>query len=337
MGADGPTAADVVNGMERARSRPRHRRSRRGEAGAAGRRGDRPGARAKSRSTDTAELAEIVAERRRPAAAPTRSIRRPARSRRCASSSIASSTSSPRRSPPPSACSARAAGWSSSPSIRSRTASSSASSPSAPAERPRRLAPSPEATCAPPTFELLTRGAVAPGEAEIARQSARPFGAAARRAPHRRAGACRSTRRAIGVPALPEFGLGRVVTMGRIVNVVLVVADDRRRGRHLRHEARGRDGRATRVARLQAEIAKEKEPIALLKAEWSVLTQPARLQERRSTSMPIISSCSRSPPTRSRPSTRFRCKPVAPEPDAGRGDHRRHRRRRRPIRIGPER
>ncbi len=35
---------------------------------------------------------------------------------------------------------------------------------------------------------------------------------------------------------------------------------------------------ADKVARLQAEIAKEKDAIQLLRAEWAVLTQPARLQ-----------------------------------------------------------
>ena len=35
---------------------------------------------------------------------------------------------------------------------------------------------------------------------------------------------------------------------------------------------------AAKVARLQADIAKEKDAIALLRAEWSVLTQPGRLQ-----------------------------------------------------------
>lgn len=36
---------------------------------------------------------------------------------------------------------------------------------------------------------------------------------------------------------------------------------------------------AEHVAKLQAGIAKEKDAITLLKAEWSVLTQPGRLQE----------------------------------------------------------
>ena len=36
---------------------------------------------------------------------------------------------------------------------------------------------------------------------------------------------------------------------------------------------------ADQVARLQAEIAKEKDALALLRAEWSLLTQPSRLQD----------------------------------------------------------
>ncbi len=36
---------------------------------------------------------------------------------------------------------------------------------------------------------------------------------------------------------------------------------------------------ADHVARLQDQIAKEKDRITVLKAEWSMLTQPARLQE----------------------------------------------------------
>ncbi len=35
---------------------------------------------------------------------------------------------------------------------------------------------------------------------------------------------------------------------------------------------------ADNVARLQADIAREKDKIALLRAEWSLLTQPSRLQ-----------------------------------------------------------
>jgi hypothetical protein len=35
---------------------------------------------------------------------------------------------------------------------------------------------------------------------------------------------------------------------------------------------------AAEVARIQAEVAKEKDRLALLKAEWSMLTQPGRLQ-----------------------------------------------------------
>jgi hypothetical protein len=35
---------------------------------------------------------------------------------------------------------------------------------------------------------------------------------------------------------------------------------------------------ADKVARLQADIAREKDKLAILRAEWSMLTQPSRLQ-----------------------------------------------------------
>ena len=66
--------------------------------------------------------------------------------------------------------------------------------------------------------------------------------------------------------------------MGRIINLVLLVAmiagvavtyD-------MKHKA---ELAAERVATLKSAIAKEKNDIVLLKAEWSLLTQPARLQE----------------------------------------------------------
>ena len=45
---------------------------------------------------------------------------------------------------------------------------------------------------------------------------------------------------------------------------------------NLKHDT---EAAATRVARLHNAIAKERESIALLKAEWSVLSQPGRLQQ----------------------------------------------------------
>lgn len=45
---------------------------------------------------------------------------------------------------------------------------------------------------------------------------------------------------------------------------------------NLKHEA---ESAANRVSRLHSAIAKEREAIALLKAEWSVLSQPGRLQQ----------------------------------------------------------
>ena len=65
--------------------------------------------------------------------------------------------------------------------------------------------------------------------------------------------------------------------MGRIINLILLTAmvvgvavtyD-------MKHKA---ELAADRVATLQHQIAKEKDQIVLLKAEWSMLTQPARLQ-----------------------------------------------------------
>ncbi|MEJ0013422.1 MAG: hypothetical protein WDM94_12535 [Bauldia sp.] len=43
----------------------------------------------------------------------------------------------------------------------------------------------------------------------------------------------------------------------------------------LKHKA---EMAADKVARLQTDIAKEKDKLALLRAEWSLLTQPSRLQ-----------------------------------------------------------
>jgi hypothetical protein len=65
--------------------------------------------------------------------------------------------------------------------------------------------------------------------------------------------------------------------MNRIVNVVLVVLmmAGAAATYQMKHRA---EQAAQRVARLNANIAKERETIALLKAEWSLLSQPGRLQ-----------------------------------------------------------
>ena len=122
------------------------------------------------------------------------SIRRRAPSRRCAFSSTTNSASWRARSPPPSACSSRAAGWSWSRSIRSKTASSRRSSPRA--ARPRggsRHAP--EVKRAAPTFARAHQAAGRRRRRRDRAQSARPLGQAARRRAHRRAGARRRRRR----------------------------------------------------------------------------------------------------------------------------------------------
>ena len=104
MGGDGPSAADVVARAVRARSRRHHRRrSARSGIRARGRARHRARARSERRSRPRGALADIVGARGA-CAAGRRSIRRRARSRRCASSSTRSSPNLPRRSPPPSAC-----------------------------------------------------------------------------------------------------------------------------------------------------------------------------------------------------------------------------------------
>ena len=65
--------------------------------------------------------------------------------------------------------------------------------------------------------------------------------------------------------------------MGRIINLILLAAMivGAAVTYDMKHKA---ELAADRVATLQSAIAKEKNEIVLLKAEWSVLTQPARLQ-----------------------------------------------------------
>jgi hypothetical protein len=66
--------------------------------------------------------------------------------------------------------------------------------------------------------------------------------------------------------------------MGRIVNLILLAAMIAAAAvtYDMKHKA---ELAAERVASLQHAIAKQKNEIVLLKAEWSLLTQPARLQE----------------------------------------------------------
>ncbi len=66
--------------------------------------------------------------------------------------------------------------------------------------------------------------------------------------------------------------------MGRLFNLLLLAAMivGAALTYDMKHKA---EIAADRVARLQAEVAREKDEITLLNAEWSMLTQPARLQE----------------------------------------------------------
>ena len=59
-----------------------------------------------------------------------------------------------------------------------------------------------------------------------------------------------------------------LVLLGMMIATAVVTYD-------LKHRA---EGMANRVSRLHANIAQEREEIALLKTEWSLLSQPGRLQ-----------------------------------------------------------
>ena len=65
--------------------------------------------------------------------------------------------------------------------------------------------------------------------------------------------------------------------MGRIVNLILLAA--MLVGAAVTYDMKHRaELAADRVAALQADVARTKQEIILLKAEWSMLTQPSRLQ-----------------------------------------------------------
>ena len=65
--------------------------------------------------------------------------------------------------------------------------------------------------------------------------------------------------------------------MGRIFNAVLltVMIIGAAITYSMKHQA---EEAANKVARLQADIAREKDAMSVLRAEWSMLTQPSRLQ-----------------------------------------------------------
>jgi len=66
--------------------------------------------------------------------------------------------------------------------------------------------------------------------------------------------------------------------MGRIVNFILLAAIflSAVATYDMKHKA---ELAADRVAGLQSDIARDKQQITMLKAEWSMLTQPAQLQD----------------------------------------------------------
>ena len=112
----------------------------------------------------------------------------------------------------------------------------------------------PELRPAPPTFELLTRGAVAPRRRRDRRQSAGALGASSGRRAHRRRRPARSISTAIGVPALPRASSdpGRADAWCASSTSFSVVADGHRRRLHLQDQARGREAAAEWSAKLQA-------------------------------------------------------------------------------------
>ena len=170
----------------------------------------------------------------------------------------------PKRSQRPSGCSSPAAGWRSSPSIRSKTASSSASSPSAPAScRASRHCPDASAGAAP-SFTLLFKG-----HRERQRSGDRARNPRARsaklRAGERTAAPPHAARSDdIGVPHIAGAPL-----MLKIFNAILVLTVLRLGLRALFARTLDARRRTPDRASSSATIADEREAIKLLNAEWS--------------------------------------------------------------------
>ena len=112
-------------------------------------------------------------------------------------------------------------------------------------------------------------------------QSARPLGQAPRRDPHRRAGRAPADISMFGLPELARrrFVGGEVSSSVSYQRHRAHRRDGRGGGLHLQDQARGR-GPARRGAQDRSRRSSyEQDTIDLLKADWSLLTQPSRLQK----------------------------------------------------------
>ena len=208
------------------------------------------------------------------AAPPARFIRRRARSRRCASSSTTSSANSPTRSAPPSACSRRAAGSSviSFHSLEDRIVKTFL------AERGtacRRLAPSAARSSAPPpSFTHADQaGRSSPTMPRSPPIRARaPPSCAPPSAPS--AGADRRRSRAsAAAPAVARRRDAGALMMLRLLNIVVIAALVLAAADVYKIKFES-TLQAEHVAKLRDEIRRERDAIAILRAEWAQARPP---------------------------------------------------------------